>query len=273
MAQDQPIDRLQFDASNRPLRTGGDNTREVRIVTGVCSPPHHLDPRLGGLSSPIIRRGIRMFPVRRAATATATLGSRAAIGAVAIALAACGGQHTAASATDSSSASSPAPRSTGSAATAAGGVVHFPDQLLGRNKNTSAGAKQVVGLLNAQFVSRLTAALGAGKAAMYGGGKSATTPTTNFFFVIASALDRPISPDSFARKLKSSMLAKGVTDAKVFPADANGRALACGQAQSDIICSWADHVSLGIVLYSPGFASNLNDGASKTGQIRSAVVH
>jgi hypothetical protein len=150
--------------------------------------------------------------------------------------------------------------------------VHFPNQLLGRNENTSAGAKQVIGLLNAKFVSRLTAALGGGEAAMYGGGQSATTPTSNFFFVIAAPLAKPISPDTFARKLQSSMLARGVTDAKVFPAGTNGRTLVCGQAQSDIICSWADHVSLGIVLYSPGFASSLNDGASKTKQIRSAVV-
>ena len=33
-----------------------------------------------------------------------------------------------------------------------------------------------------------------------------------------------------------------------------------------------NHGSLGIVLYSPGFASSLNDGASKTSQIGSAVV-
>jgi hypothetical protein len=250
----------------------GDNTREVRIVTGLCSPPDHLEPRLGGLSSPIPRRGICMFPVRRVATATATIGNRAAIGAVVIALAACGGQHTAASATDSPPPSSPAPQSTSSASTATGAVVHFPNQLLGRNENTSAGAKQVIGLLNAKFVSRLTAALGGGEAAMYGGGQSATTATSNFFFVIAAPLAKPISPDTFARKLQSSMLARGVTDAKVFPAGANGRALVCGQAQSDIICSWADHVSLGIVLYSPGFASSLNDGASRTEQIRSAVV-
>jgi hypothetical protein len=27
----------------------GDNTRELRILTGLCSPPDHLDPKLGGL--------------------------------------------------------------------------------------------------------------------------------------------------------------------------------------------------------------------------------
>jgi hypothetical protein len=35
---------------------------------------------------------------------------------------------------------------------------------------------------------------------------------------------------------------------------------------------WADHVSFGVALYPPGFASSLGDGASKTSQIRSAVV-
>ena len=210
-----------------------------------------------------------MFPVRRAATAAASIGSRTAIGAVAIALAACGGQHTAASATDPPPASSPAPQ-TNSPTTAA--VVNFPHQLLGQNENTSAGAKQVISLLNAEYVSPLTAKLGSAKAAMYGGGKSATTPTTNFFFVIATSLDKPISPNVFAHKLQSSMSARGVTNAKVFPAGASGKALACGQTHNDIICSWADHVSLGIVLYSPGFATSLNDGASKTEQIRSTVV-
>jgi hypothetical protein len=50
-----------------------------------------------------------------------------------------------------------------------------------------------------------------------------------------------------------------------------------------VVVTWAPHRtgkaciiawdgSLGIVLYSPGFASGLNDGASKTSQIRSAVV-
>lgn len=212
-----------------------------------------------------------MFPVHR--VAAATVGGRAALGAAAIVLAACGGQHTTAAVPASSPASSSAPQSGSSATTAAGAAVHFPNQLLGRNKNTSAAAKQVVGILNREFVSRLTAELGGGAAAIYGGGKSATTPTTDFFFVIATALARPISPDVFAHRLQSSMLSRGATNVKLFPAGAYGGVLVCGQTHSDIICSWADHVSLGIVLYSPGFASSLSDGASKTRQTRSAVVH
>ena len=212
-----------------------------------------------------------MFPLRR--VAAATIGGRAALGAVAIALAACGGQHTTAAAPASPPASSSAPRSSSPATAAAGAAVHFPNQLLGQNKNTSAAAKQVIGILNREFVSRLTAELGGGEAAIYGGGESVTAPTTDFFFVIATALAKPISPDVFARSLQSSMVARGITNAKLFPAGVSGGALVCGQTRSDIICSWADHVSLGIVLYSPGFASSLSDGASKTRQTRSAVVH
>lgn len=213
-----------------------------------------------------------MVSARRVAAATTTVGGRVALGAAAIVLAACGGQHTASPATASPASSSPAPQSSNSATTVA---VHLPTQLLGQNENTSAAAKQATSILDRQYVSLLTAGLGGSwKTAIYGGNaQNATTPTTDFFFVIAGTLTRPIaSPDNVARKLQNSMLTRGITDAKLFPADANGEALVCGQTHMDIVCSWADHVSLGYVLYSPGFASSLSDGASKTSQVRSAVV-
>jgi hypothetical protein len=68
---------------------------------------------------------------------------------------------------------------------------------------------------------------------------------------------------------------QGFTDARVLPPGPDGAALVCGQrhvtAGTDTVCEWADYVSFGIVLYSPGFVSSLSDAASKTSPIRSAV--
>jgi hypothetical protein len=211
-----------------------------------------------------------MVPVRRVAAAIRAIGGRAALGAAAIMMVACGAQHTSAPATASAAASSPAPHNSNSATAA--GLVSLPNQLPGRNKNTSAVAKQAVSVLDRTYVSPLTADLhGTWKAALYGGGQNGETP---FFFVVAGKLDKRIaSPDSVAHRLQNSMVGRGITDAKVFPAGPGGEALVCARTHMDIICSWADHVSFGVVLYSPGFASSLNDGASKARQVRSAVVH
>jgi hypothetical protein len=199
-----------------------------------------------------------------------TLGGRAALGAAVIVVAACGAQHTSSAAKALAGASSPAPHSISSATTAAGAVL-FPDQLLGQTKNTSAAGKQAASILDRQYVSHLAADLVGANAAIYGGGQNGATP---FFFVVAGTLARRItSPDNAAHVLQNSMLSRGISGAKLFPAGPNGVALACGQTHMDILCGWADHVSFGIVLYSPGFTSSLNDGASKTSQIRSAVVH
>jgi hypothetical protein len=142
-----------------------------------------------------------MVPVRWVAAAMRTIGDRAALGAVAIMVAACGAQHTSAPATASAAASSPAPQSS-STATAAGSV-SLPNQLLGRNKNTSAVAKQAVSILDRTYVSPLTAGLhGNWKSALYGGGQNGETP---FFFVVAGKLDKRIaSPNSVAHRLQGS---------------------------------------------------------------------
>lgn len=208
---------------------------------------------------------------RVAAAITTIVRGGAALGAAVIALAACGAQHAAAPATAPPATSSPALHSTHGAGSAAAGAVHFPNQLLGLNKNTSAVAKQSISILDKNYVSPLTAYLVGGKSAIYGGGQNGASP---FFFVAAGTLPRPIaSPDNVAHKLHRVMLNSHITDTKLFLAGPNGAALVCGHTHNmDTLCFWADHVSFGVVLYPPGFASSLSDGASKTSQIRSAVV-
>ena len=210
-----------------------------------------------------------MVPARRVSAAMAIIGGRAALGAGVLVLAACGGRHTSALATASPAASSPGPRS--SAAAAATGAVQLPSQLLGLNKNTSAEAKQSVSYLDRNYIAPLTAVLVAEKAAIYGGGQNGATP---FFFVVAGELPKQIaSPDKVAHELQKSWSAKGITGVKVFPAGPSAAPVVCGQTQNkDNICSWVDHVNLGYVLYPPGFASSLNDAASKTSQVRSGIV-
>ena len=112
-----------------------------------------------------------------------------------------------------------------------------------------------------------------GKTAIYGGEQNGATP---FFFVTAGAWAQPVaSPDNVAHPLQEFLRTKGFTDARVFPPGPDGAALVCGQrhvaAGPNTVCEWADHVSFGIVLYSPGFVSSLSDAASKTSQIRSAI--
>ncbi len=196
----------------------------------------------------------------------ATIRNYAVLGVAAIAVAACSTEHVSAAATTSSAVSSPAPAS--SSATAAG-AVSLPDQLLGQDKDTSADAAQVVSMLDREYASSLTAALsGPLKTAVYGDEQN------GFFIVLAAKSQRQIaSPDNTVDVMKNDWVSSGVTDARVFPAGPNGAAVACRPAQQDIVCMWADHVGIGLTLFSQGFASSLNDGASKTAQIRSAVVH
>jgi hypothetical protein len=215
-----------------------------------------------------------MVTARRTAVTITTIRRCVILGAVAIVLAACSSEHhTAAPAAASPASSSPASQGSKSAATA---TIYLPTQLLGHNENTSTGAKQLISIFDKNLISPLTAAMGGHwTSAVYGGGdvQSASTPTTDFFIVVAGTLQKPISsPDNFVRQLQDSLLAKGITDVKLLPADANGVARACGEEQGFIICSWADHISVGYVVYSAGVASDLSDGASKTSQIRSAVV-
>lgn len=213
-----------------------------------------------------------MVLVRRAATSITVIKGCAALSAAVLVLTACGAQHTTNPATTSRATSSPLPHSSSSAATTAA-VVYLPNQVLGRNKNTSVDAEQALSLLNSKYVSSLTAlskGLISVKTAIYGGEQNGATP---FFFVVAgSSIRRIASPDTAVRSFRNDMLTRGESDATVFPAGPNGVATVCGHVQVDTICYWADHVSFGIVLYSPGFASSLNDAASKTSQIRSAVV-
>jgi hypothetical protein len=213
-----------------------------------------------------------MVPARRAAAGVTTAGGCTALAAAVIMLAACGG-HTVAAATTSPAASSPSTRSSSSAA-AATGSVRLPAQLLGLQKNTSATAKQAVTIVSREFASRLTGDVVGGKTAIYGGGQNGDTP---FFFVTAGAwAKRVASPNSVAHALQGFLRTKGFADARVLPPGPSGEVLVCGQrhvtAGTDTVCEWADHVSFGAVLYSPGFVSSLSDAASKTSQIRSAIV-
>lgn len=183
-------------------------------------------------------------------------------------VAACSTQHASDPATASPSVSSPSPANS-SPATAAE-AVSFPSQLLGRDKNASATAEQVVSSLDKEYVSTFTAILGGtGKGAIYGDEQN------GFFIVIAAKAQKQIvSPDTVVHNIQNDWASSGVTDLKLFPAGSDGQEVACQQTQQqDVVCFWADHVSIGITLYSPGLASGLNDGASKTIQIRSAVVH
>ena len=211
---------------------------------------------------------VRLVPV----TMT-TIGRLVIPAAAVIMLAACGGQPTAAPATTSPASSSTTPQSS-TAATAT--TISLPAQLLGQNENTSTGAEQLISFFNKNLISALTAGTGGHwTAAVYGGGdmQSDTTPASDFFVVVAGTLTKPISsPTAYVRQLQDSLLAKGITDVKLLPADANGEARACGEEQGYIICSWADPSSVGYVVYAAGSASGLSDGADKTSQIRSAVV-
>ncbi len=214
-----------------------------------------------------------MVSARRVASAVATARGRAALGAVAIMLAACGGQHSVALATTSHPATSPSPHSSHSAATATG-FVHFPAQLLGLNKNTTTTAQQVASSLSRGLATRLMGHVVDEKAAIYGGQQNAATP---FFLVVAAAWAKRIaSPDSVAHILQEFLVTKGFTNAALLPTGSNGVALVCGHkhvsAGTDTVCEWADHTSFGAVLYSPGFTPSLSTAASKTSQIRSTVV-
>jgi hypothetical protein len=211
-----------------------------------------------------------MVPARRVAAGVTTAGGCAALAAAAIMLAACGG-HTVAPATTSPAASSPSAHSS-SLGAAASGSVRLPAQLLGLHKNTSATAKQAATIVSREFASRLTGDLVGGKTAIYGGEQNGATP---FFFVSAWA-KHIASPNNVAHTLQKFMRTKGFTGARVLPPGPNGEALVCGHrhvtAGTDTVCYWADHISFGGVLYSPGFVSSLSDAASKTSQIRSTVV-
>ncbi len=154
------------------------------------------------------------------------------------------------------------------------GSVQLPAQLLGLKKNTSTTARQAVTIVSRGFASRLMGDVVGGKAAIYGGAQNGATP---FFFVTAGTWSKHVaSPIDVAHALQKFMQTKGFTGASVLPAGPNGEALVCGQkhvtAGTDTICYWADHITLGAVLYSPGFVSNLSEAASKTSQIRGAVV-
>jgi hypothetical protein len=213
-----------------------------------------------------------MVPACRAAAGVTTARGCVVLAAAAIMLAACGGQHTVAPATTSPAASSPSAHSSSSAV--ATGSVQLPAQLLGLKKNTSAAAKQAVTIVSRQFASRLTGDVVGGKTAIYGGEQNGATP---FFFVTAGTWAKHVaSPDNVAHTLQGFMRTKGFTDVRVLPPGPDGEALVCGQkhvtAGTDTVCYWADHVSLGLVLYSPGFVSSLSDAASKTSRIHSTVV-
>jgi hypothetical protein len=207
-------------------------------------------------------------PAYRVAAAIATIRGYAALCVAAVMVAACSTQHASDAATASPSVSSPSPANS-SPATAAG-AVSFPSQLLGRDKNSSAAAEKVISSLDKEYVSTFTAILGGtGKGAIYGDEQN------GFFIVIAAKAQKQIaSPDTAVRDIQNDWASSGVTDLNVFPGGSNGQETACQQTpQQDVVCFWADHLSIGITLYTPGLASGLKDGASKTIQIRSAVVH
>ena len=212
-----------------------------------------------------------MVHARRADAGVTTAGGCTALAAAAIMLAACGG-HTVTTATTSPAASSSSAQSSSPAA-AATGSVRLPAQLLGLQKNTSATAKQAATIVSKEFASGLTGEVVGGKTAIYGGEQNGAAP---FFFVTAGAWAQPVaSPENVAHPLQEFLRTKGFADARVLPPGPDGAALVCGQrhvtAGTDTVCEWADYVSFGIVLYSPGFVSSLSDAASKTSQIRSAV--
>ena len=213
-----------------------------------------------------------MVPARRAAAAVTTRGGCVTLAIAAIMLTACGGPHSAVPAT-SPAASSTNAHSSSSRAPASGSV-QLPAQLLGLEKNTSATAKQAVNILGKEFASRVMGNVVGEKSAIYGGAQNGATP---FFFVVAGTwAEHVASLNNAAHVLQKFMQTQGFTDASVLPAGPNGEALVCGQkhvtAGTDTVCYWAHHVTFGIVLYSPGFVSNLSDAASKTSQIRGAVV-
>jgi len=168
-------------------------------------------------------------------------------------LTACGGQHTVAPATTSPATSAPSAHSSSPAA--ATGSVRLPTQLLGLEKNTSAAAKQAVTIVGRQFSSRLAEDVVGAQSAIYGGEQNGATP---FFFVTAGTwAEHVASPDDVAHTLQEFRRLRHRTSEYL---------------RTDIVCHWADHVSLGLVLYSPGFVSSLSDAASKTSQIHSSVM-
>jgi hypothetical protein len=123
-------------------------------------------------------------------------------------------------------------------------------------------------MLNRVYASPVTKELGGTtKGAVYGDEQN------GFFIVLAAKSQRKItSPTNAVNVMKANWLSKGISDVKVFPVSSNGGTQACQETQQDVICFWADYVSIGFTLFSPGLASSLADGASKTAQIHSAVV-
>jgi hypothetical protein len=149
------------------------------------------------------------------------------------------------------------------------GDVSFPNQLLGLHENSSATAGQAISMINRGFVSPLTKGLGGtSKAAIYGDEQN------GFFVVVAVKTRKKItSPDDVVNKLQNDWVNRGATDVMAFPAGRKGESVVCEQTQQNLVCLWADHLSIGVVLYSLGSPISFKDGVSKTIQIRSAVMH
>lgn len=211
-----------------------------------------------------------MVSARRATASLATYGGWSALAAAALLLAACGGGRPAASAPASvllvpaaPGASSASPGASGTSAAA--GHVQFPGELIGLQRDTSAGG-QAASTLNQEVGTPMSDVLVNSQSAIYG-------KEPSFFYIMAGGLPASVTAQAVAQSLKQSWSSQGVADVQEF-SEGSGVYVVCGHMQNkDDECAWADGVSFGYVLYPPGFASSVSDAASKTSQVHSGVVH
>lgn len=194
----------------------------------------------------------------------------ATCGAVTIALAACGGQSTSGSATaPSAETSSSSQPHTGPASAVS--TIRLPHRLLGLSRSTAAASRHITG----EMIRRLTASgspFVRPQAAVYG---SFSGPAIVMFAADWSSASKPAPGQSLVPFAKGFAKTLGSTGARSFPAGPKGGVLECGysaiKGETTIGCGWADDIAGSAVGYLNGAASSLNDAASKTIQVRSAI--
>ena len=148
----------------------------------------------------------------------------------------------------------------------------LPSTLLGLRRNTSQDAKQLAYQFAGTNQKQGPKTIAVPLAAEYG---NTATGRALLLFVRRWCAGGGCRPVSEQRALQTEK-ADRYSDATAFPLGRPGSGwMTCfsHRYQNDpvISCTWFDHITLGSVIFSRGYASNLADAASKTRQIRQAV--
>lgn len=209
-----------------------------------------------------------MVSNRRTTLGRAAINGCAALGAATIALTACSSQSTDSPATAPSAPSSSKPDSSPASA---GSALRLPDRLLGLNRSTAAASRRIT----SGMIRRLTASgspFAHPEAAVYG---NFTGPALVMFAAEWSNASKSAAGQSLVPFAKGFAKTFGSTGTRLFPAGAKGGVMECGYSTINgvraIGCGWADHTAGGAVAYLNEAAASLNDAASKTIQVRTAV--